>query len=183
MNNIPGMKQGEVEFFLQDNKVKAISSGQILSIDELPVRVIEKLKALRNKDKDVITSLEDMHPENDIAQLEQLIHCRFGGMDLIPDIKMCGNIQDGEYWNCPKRVTCKHNGVLCKLPFINSRRIKENEIALLQYTSTTMTNETIADEMQISMGQFHKWKKILYSFLKIQTKQEATIIAMNYNII
>jgi hypothetical protein len=183
MNNIPGMKQGEVEFFLQEKKVKAICSGQIVGMEELPERVIEKLKASINRDKDVITALEEMHPENRAAQLEQYIHCRFGGMDSNADIKTCGTIQDGEYWDCPLRATCKHNGVLCKLPFINTRRIKPNEVALLQYTSTTMTNETIAEEMGISMGQFHKWKKNLYSFLKIQTKQEGTIIAMNYNMI
>lgn len=181
--NIPGMKQGEVEFFLQDKKVQAISSGQIVTIDQLPARVIEKMKALINKDKKVVSALEEMHPYNEMAQLEQLIHCRFGGMDATPDIKMCGTIQDGEYWDCPMRATCKYNGTLCKLPFIGTRRIKEREVELLQYTSTTMTNETIAEEMEISLGQFHKWKKNLYSFLKIQTKQEGTIIAMNYNLI
>jgi DNA-binding NarL/FixJ family response regulator len=67
------------------------------------------------------------------------------------------------------------------LPIINGQRITKEEIKLLQLSSTDMTNEVIAEEMNLCLGTFHKLKKHVYAWLGIQTKQEGVPISYFHN--
>ena len=92
-------------------------------------------------------------------------------------------LKDGDYFECPKRATCKFNGVLCQAPKHKGNSLTEIEIKLMKLTSTVQTNETIAINLELALGSFHKLKQALYEKLGVQTKQEVALIAKSLNII
>ena len=181
-NILPGMVCNSVEFFVVENVVKAILSGKIIDFTEIPIGIAELLREEINKDENVKLALFDMHPDSEWKRLEQFVKCRLGGLDFQGDIKD-GKIQDGEFWDCPLRGTCPHEGVVCKLPVIDGYRLNSEDIKLMQLSSTEKTNEVIIEEMQIPAGTFHKRKAILHQNLHVQTKQSIAIISKHFNII
>lgn len=184
MNNktYPGMNCNAVEFFIcNDDQLKVIENGSVKHFHDLSFYNIEILKDYIKSNKEVNFALHDMHPTSEIRRVEQFAKCRFGGLDFQGDIKD-GVLQDGEYWPCPLHDSCPHEGVLCKLPLINDQRLIKQEVQLLQLTATDKTNDVIADMLNICFGTFHLLKKKLYEKLGVQTKQEATVIALENNI-
>ena len=179
---IPGMIDNSLEFFVVDNIVKAITAGKVIDFNDFPKPIISLLRNEMLKSPEVLNALEQMHPSDEIKQLEQFVKCRFGGIDMTADI-VEGKIQDGEYWPCPNRGNCPHEGILCKLPMYNGKRLTDTEVKLIQLSSTEKTNEVIAEDMEMAMGTFHKQKKLLYEFFGVQTKQGITVIGTFLNII
>jgi hypothetical protein len=57
------------------------------------------------------------------------------------------------------------------------------EIKLMQLSSTELTNDVIAEEMNMPLGTFHKAKAQLHQILGIQTKQGITKICSFFNFI
>ena len=178
----PGMTDSSTEFFIQNNELKAIQNGKVKAFTELPFSTIQILKEEMHKCNDVITSLHDMHPNSEMKRIEQFATCRFGGLDFNADIKD-GQVQDGEYWPCPFHGSCAHEGILCKLPVINDVRLTKTDVKLMQLSCTEMTNEVIAEEMNLPLGSFHKAKKYIHDLIGVQTKQGIANICFFFNII
>lgn len=178
----PGMVCSSTEFFVSENQVKIIQNAKVLPFCEISSATMQILDEAINQDINVKLELFDMHPTSKMKRIEQFAKCRFGGLDFQGDIKE-GILQDGEYWECPNRGTCKSEGILCKLPSYNGKRLEKQEVELLQLTSTNKTNEVIAEELHLPMGSFHKAKKFLYDKLEIQTKQEGVMISFFLNLI
>lgn len=178
----PGLLCNSIEFFILGNETKVISNGSVKSFIELPFATIELLKETINNDELIQTKLIEMHPNSEMKRIEQFARCRFGGLDFEGDIKN-GILQDGEYWPCPSHGNCQAEGILCKLPIYNGKRLTNQDVSLVRLTSTTKTNEVIADEMNVPLGTFHKLKKNLYKKLGVQTKQEIASIGFLLNLI
>ena len=178
----PGMVDTAIEFFLSDDKLHVIQNNKVLPFCEISLDTIEVLQNEINKDINVKLALFEMHPTSTMQRVEQFARCRFGGLDFQGDIKN-GELQDGEFWECPKRGNCPHEGTLCKLPTYNNVRLTKQEVELIQLTSTDKINEVIAEEMSLPMGSFHKAKKFLYERLCVQTKQEIVRIGVFLNLI
>lgn len=178
----PGLADSSIEFFIDNNQTKVIQNSKVLPFTEVSFSIIQLLDEEIEKDLLVKIHLMDMHPTSKIKRTEQFVHCRFGGLDYQGDIKD-GKLQDGEYWECPKRGNCPSEGILCKLPSYNNKVLTNQDVKLLQLTATNKTNEVIADELSLPLGSFHKAKKYLYEKLGIQTKQEGVMISIFLNLI
>jgi hypothetical protein len=178
----PGMACTSTEFFSQSGELKMIHNGSVKDFTEISFCTIQILKEAINQKQEILEALKDMHPESEMQQIKQFILCRFGGLDYQPDMKD-GVLQDGEYWACPNHGICKHEGVLCKLPNVNGHRLNKTDVVLMQLSSTTLTNEVIAEHMKFPFGSFHKAKRQLYEKLSVQTKHELVKIAIFLNII
>lgn len=178
----PGMATTATEFFIDQKELKFIHSGRILPFTELSFGIIRILEEKINQDKFLKLELFDMHPTSKMKRIEQFAKCRFGGLDFRADI-IDGDIQEGDYWECPLRGSCKSEGILCKLPTYNGLQLQKQDVRLMQLLATDKTNEVIADEMQLPLGSFHKAKKNLYEMLNVQTKQEVVIISIKLNLI
>jgi hypothetical protein len=172
-NVLPGMMCSSIEFFVVENVVKAINSGKVIDFNDIPIGIVELLREEISKDENVKLALLEMHPDSEWKRIEQFVKCRLGGLDYQGDIKE-GVVQDGEYWDCPKRGTCAHEGVVCRLPVVNNHRLTHEDIKLMQFSSTEMTNEVIAEEMEMPMGSYHKQKAKIHNILGVQTKQGIT---------
>lgn len=179
---LPGLTSDAVEFFIDNEKIKAITNGSVMDLTQLPFSYMQMLQEEIDKDHEVKMHLFDMHPNSNYKRLEQFVKCRFGGLDYKADMSRDG-VQDGEWWPCPLRGTCASEGVLCKAVQFNGERLDHQDITLVQMLSTNNTNEVIANEMNLPMGSFHLAKKKLYQKLGVQTKQESTIIGQRLNLI
>lgn len=178
----PGMVDSSIEFFLTDDNLHVIQNNKVLPFCELSLDTIKLLQNEINKDANVKLALQEMCPSSSMQRLEQFVRCRFGGLDFEADIQK-GKLQDGEFWECPNRGNCPHEGTLCKLPSYNNMRLTKKDVELIQLTSTDKINEVIAEEMHLPMGSFHKAKKQLYERLCVQTKQELVRIGVYLNLI
>jgi hypothetical protein len=178
----PGMDDSSIEIFISDKETKFIQHGKVLPFSEISFATIKILDEAIKADTDVYNELVDMHPVSNLKRIEQFARCRFGGLDFVGDI-VDGKLQDGEFHECPKRGSCKSEGILCKPPSYNGEELTDQDVQFVQLLSTAKPNRVIADEMNLPMGSFHKKHKILYEKLKIQTKQEATRIGYLLNLI
>lgn len=178
----PGMMDTSTEFFVSQGEVKIIQNSKVLPFCEISSATMQILDEAINSDLNVKLELFDMHPNSKMRRIEQFAKCRFGGLDFQGDLKD-GVLQDGEYWECPNHGNCKSEGILCKLPTYNNQRLEKQEVKLLQFMSSNMTNEVIADELAMPLGSFHKLKKNVYDKLGIQTKQEGTMVSFFLNLI
>jgi DNA-binding CsgD family transcriptional regulator len=179
---LPGILNDEIEFFVDDEKVKAICNGKVLDFTEISFGHIQMLKDEIERDREVKLHLLDLHPHSEYRRIEQFVKCRFGGLDYQADISSEG-IQKGEHWDCPLRGHCRSEGVLCKSVTYNGETLNAQDIALTKLLSTNFTNEAIAQELNIPLGSLHLAKKNLYKKYGVQTKQETTIKAQRLNII
>ena len=178
----PGMVNTDVEFFKTEDGLKLMSSGKILKFKELPVYLFKILKDKLHSEPKALKILQKWYPNDEMLQLEKFTECRFGGLDFTPDIKD-NVLQEGEYHDCPIRHKCKGDGIICQSLRYNGHVLSQQDIKLLRLIATSHINEVIAEMLGISLGMFHKVKKALYSKLNVQTKQEATLIAVDLNLI
>ena len=173
----PGMTADRsLEIFAYQGELKAMKDGKVNSFTDLSFSDIALLKEEIDANIDVKLALHDMHPDSEVKRIAQFAFCRFSGLDFQADI-IDGKLQDGEYVDCPKRGTCPHEGVLCKLPMINNERLTKADVLLMQLSSTEMTNDVIAETMNMPFGTFHLSKKTLYRKIGAQTKQRCAVVA------
>ena len=182
INHHPVMSSTSAEFYVSDDQVLLIQNNRILPFSEISEEYAELLQNEIESDSEVKKALLELHPDSHIKRLEQFTKCRFGGLDYQADIEN-GKLQDGEYWECPKRGECNHEGILCKLPTYRGERLEKTDIQLLQLTATNKKNEVIAEELNLPLGSLHKFKKAVYQKLGIQTKQEGVVISFFLNLI
>lgn len=178
----PGMLCSGIEFFAVESEMKFIADGAINSLRNLPSAIATIVDEAIETDLEVEAALKEWHPASKFERRQQFLACRFGGLDFTADIEH-NKLKDGDYFDCPLRETCKFNGVLCKAPKYNGKALTAIEIKLMKLTSTTQTNETIAINLSLALGSFHKLKQALYEKLGVQTKQEVALIAKSLNII
>ncbi len=177
-----GISCAGTEFFIYQDGLKIIQKGKVLPFCEISLDTLALIDQEIKNDPAAYLELIDMYADSKIKRTEQFIKCRFGGLDFTADIKD-GKLQDGEYWDCPMHGNCKSEGILCKLPTHNGKRLDKVEIKLLQQMATNKTNDVIAEDLGVALGTFHKIKKNLYEKIGIQTKQEGVIISFMLNLI
>lgn len=178
----PGLSDSNVEFFISDDKTKAFSQGKIHDFYDLPFSVLMILQDALKQENDTDTILKAWHPESEMKRLEKFVRCRFGGLDFTPDIENL-TLGKGEYWDCPLRGVCKGEGVVCKKPVYNNHVLTPKDIAAMRLLATSITNEALAEKLNLPMGTFNLFKKDLYKKLNVQTKQEVVVITMKLNLL
>jgi len=180
----PGMNCKGVEFFAVENEMKFIADAEIKCITKLPFGIIQLANEEIDRHPEVSEALQEWFPTSKFARVYQFLQCRYGGLDHTADFEN-NQFKDGDYFHCPKRATCKFNGILCKAPQYNGASLTAMDIQLMIHLSGNLTNETIADLLHIPFGSFHKYKQALYKKLgpNMQTKQEVALIAKSLNLI
>jgi len=178
----PGMIDKGIEFFAVEGKMKFIADSKIQCTTNLPFGIIQLAKEQINTEPEVAAALKEWHPTSEFNQVNQFLKCRYGGLDFSADF-IDNQFKSGDYWDCPSRGSCPFNGTLCKAPVYNGHELSALEIKLMKLTASSLTNETIALDLKIPFGSFHKHKQALYEKLAVQTKQEVALIAKSLNLI
>ena len=166
----PGLLDSNVEFFKNGNDLKVISNGSIFDFKDLPPIIYNIISELLNSEKPAKKILEKWFPKSETKQLKKFTECRFGALDFTPDISNA-ILQDGEYWDCPKRGSCEGEGIVCKNIKYQGVELTTQDIDLMKLLVTNDTNNVIAEKHQVSFGQLHKLKKNLYAKTNSQTRQ------------
>jgi hypothetical protein len=177
----PGMVCANTEIFNHGSKLLAIHGGKTIDFDDLPIEIFNRINQVLYTDIAALQQLKEWFPNDPKSQIKKFASCRFGGLDHTPDFGE--DQQCGEYWECPNRGNCAGEGVVCKLPVYNSKRLSYKDIKLIKLLTTVSTNEVIAIELSMPLGSFHLAKKRLYEKLGVMTKQEITRVAVALNII
>ena len=179
----PGMLNTAVEFFKNADDLNFVTEGRVTSYNNAPFHIISIIQEAIDEIKGAKQILEEWHPNSPTKQNKQFAWCRFGGLDYSADI-IDGELQDGEYHECPRRGNCPGEGLLCKLPIYNGNRLTVPMVKLMKLLCTTDTNTVIAEKMKLPDGSYHLLKKKLYAALGgVQTKQEVALIARHLNIV
>jgi DNA-binding CsgD family transcriptional regulator len=178
----PGLMCDSVELFHDGKELKAITGGRVKSFSELSFYHFHTIREAIAADQEALAELMRMHPDSEMKRIEQFAICNFSGLDHEPDIRN-GVLQQGEYWDCPKRGLCTGEGKICKALKYKDNVISPVEVTLMKMIVTTKTNEVIAAEMFLPLGTFHLFKRKLYEKLGVETKQEVALIAVALNII
>lgn len=177
-----GLACNNVEFFSDGSALMMFSGGRVRAFSELPFFHVQAIREAIKSSPQVDVHLRQMHPDSEMKRIEQFAICNFSGLDHHPDIAN-GQLQEGEYWDCPKRGLCPAEGILCKKFRYNGSELEQVEIRMIKLLTTDMTNEAMADELLLPLGTFHLIKKKLYEKLAVSTKQELTLIAVAANIV
>lgn len=178
----PGMLDSNYEFFNTEDGLKVMSNGKIIDFNAIPMPLYQLLKEEKEKHSEAHAILMEWYPDSEINRLKTFAKCRFGGLDYTPDITP-ETTQLGEYWDCPLRGACKGEGIVCLPLRFNDQILHNLEIKMIKLLTTSSTNEVISNDLNLSLGLFHKTKQKLYKKLQVQTKQEITIIAQELNLI
>ena len=183
-NVYPGMLNSSVEFFAVESEMKFMTNSQVKCISQMPQDLKELCDAEIEKDAEVSVALLKWHPASKSKRRKQFLICRYGGLDFSADIDN-NQFLKGDYWDCPSRGTCPFNGVICQDPRYNNVSLMPIDVSLMKALSTNLTNEAIADQLNLALGSFHKYKKQLYAKLgvHVQTKQDVALIAKSLNLI
>lgn len=178
----PGMLDDSVEFFNSSNGLKVMTNGSVIDFSEMPVKLHQLVKRIYDNHPEADEVLKGWFPTQPAKRLETFVKCRFGGLDFTPDIQN-NVVQDGEYWDCPLRGSCKGEGKICKPISYNQQTLSTTEINMLRLLSTDKTNIAISDDLNLPLGTFHKIKQILYQKLNIRTRPEATLVVVALNLL
>lgn len=178
----PGLICGGIEFFNIGGTLKVISRGSVKDFKDAPYSYHLILKEQIEKEPEVENILREWFPDSEIKRLVQFGSCRFGNLDFKSDV-VDYELQDPEYFDCPNRGQCPAEGIICKPPKYKGAEISFFEIKILKALVTTDTNENIAFKLGLPQGSFNLAKTKLYQKLKIQTKQEAAMVAVELNLI
>jgi DNA-binding CsgD family transcriptional regulator len=184
-NNIslyPGLLCDSVEFFRFGKQLKFMTSGAVKPFYELSSMHYQLLREQAHADKDAWEVLMIMHPDSEMKRIEKYTSCNFSGLDYTPDIER-GELQKGEYWDCPERGSCIGEGKICKPLTFNGQVISKLEIEIIKLSVTDKKNEAIAQELLLPLGTFHLIKKKLHEKLGVASKQQLVLIAIALNII
>ena len=179
----PGMLCDCVEFFRVGKQFKAMTGGRVHSFYELPTPYYNLLKESMEADADALAVLNIMHPDSEVKRVEKYTSCNFSGLDYTPDIKAGGELQKGEYWDCPERGHCIGEGKICKPLTYKGNEITALDINIIKLSASDKKNELIAEELFLPLGTFHLIKKKLHEKLGINSKQEMVLIGIALNII
>ncbi len=178
----PGLLDSNIEFFNSDDGLKVISNSQVINFKDLPPIIYNMLSEKMHSEHEAIKILNTWCPNSEVQQLRKFTKCRFGGLDFTPDISK-NKLQDGEYWDCPNRGNCIGEGIVCKNIQYNNQELTTADLRLMKLLTSSETNETIASIIDVSFGQLHKLKKILYQKLNAQTRQCVSNVLAALNII
>jgi DNA-binding CsgD family transcriptional regulator len=147
-----GLLDNNIEFFLNDEaQPHYLQSGMVVPFERFPDHIIELLeKKLLSDPKRHERIRRMVGSAGRMAEIKQLAGCLYGGLDKHPDI-VDGQLIDSEYWNCPRRAQCKHNGKVCS-PLLTEtgKSLTERQVDVLKLIAEGQYDKEIADTLQIS---------------------------------
>ena len=138
-----GLADDRVEFFVMNGEVQFIQGDKIHLFSEITIELATRLRQEIDSDQKIIKGLEILGITDPIEQLKQFAFCRYGELDIMPDIIFDGE-STPEYWNCGKRP-CPADGLICKLPEVKNGKLTRNDAELVRIISKDYPNKIIAE--------------------------------------
>lgn len=177
-----GILDDNIEFFVDNWKVRFLQHGALHDFEELSLDGAADLRSEMDERPEVHQSLMEMGISNPAKQLEQYIHCNYGGFDSRADLTSEG-ISIKEYWDCGKRGMCKWEGKLCKAIKVQNGYLTLREIQVIKLVAEDLADKEIADRLNISINTVAIHKSHIEHKIAVHSKVGIAVFAKEYNIL
>ncbi len=138
-----GLADDKVEFFVMNGEVMFMQGKEIFLFSEITQKIACKLREEIDADPKVAEGLELLGIVDPLKQIEKYAFCRYGDLDLVPDITF-GGVSKPEYWDCGQRP-CPSDGFICKLPDVRNGKLTRNDAEIAKLIARDLPNKLIAE--------------------------------------
>ncbi len=177
-----GVADRGLEIFKVEDKTLATYAGHTYKFKDLPNIVLNLLRADLALNDKAQAALAEWGYDEELERLEKYAACRFGGVDLFPDISSCGSLTP-DYHDCPSRSTCPFNGKICVKPAGPHGEISPREMEVLKLITMDFMEKQIADLLGITQTGVAKHRKSLFNKTGTGSSVSLTHWAITHNII
>jgi DNA-binding CsgD family transcriptional regulator len=176
-HNLPaGLLNKDVEFFACANGLDAyiLKSGIVVHYEDFDDATLQLFRDFLAKHPKKNKALIAMGINKPLEQIKQLIICLYGGFDHNPDVKN-GELQEPEYWPCPKRGNCKQEGILCEgLKTDTGEKLTSRQVQIIKLLAAGHQDKEIAGQLNLAISTIPAHKRIIYRKTGFDRKYQLT---------
>ncbi|SEM65611.1 regulatory protein, luxR family [Mucilaginibacter gossypiicola] len=185
MHTLPaGLFDQNAEFFADaDMKAFCLTGGRAVSIDELSGNMIATIEADMLQHPEKLKGIAKMGIYGRMPVINQYVVCNYGGFDHTPDM-INGQLQQKEYWPCPKRGICKMEGIVCDSLKTNIGEVlTSSEVKVLKHVAMGYLDKEIAHKLNIAIGTVTTHTRNIRKKTGFQRKADLTRFATQKHLI
>tara|TARA_R110001592_G_scaffold323443_1_gene602713 strand:+ start:8782 stop:9345 length:564 start_codon:yes stop_codon:yes gene_type:complete len=175
---IPGLFDDHLEMIAIGEDLKVVFRGLAIPFENLPEAILAKIRAELNKDIKARMALKEWGFSEGAAMLKQFAWCRFGGVDLNPDLCSSGKLTP-DYHECGNRGNCPFEGKIC----VNTFNLTRREEEVLKLIALGYPEKLIAADLFIAQVTVAKVRKSLFVKTKSISSVDLTRFALEHNFI
>lgn len=149
MNKLPaGLVDQNYEFFVSPHApLSAITGGTVRRFEDLSEDVLLVIEKQMRRYPAKLREIGKMGITDRRESIKQFLVCNYGGFDNHADM-VDNRLMPTEYWPCPKRGTCAHEGILCdKFKTDTGEYLNKREIQVLKLIAAGFLDKEIAEQM------------------------------------
>ncbi|GAA4327592.1 hypothetical protein GCM10023149_31090 [Mucilaginibacter gynuensis] len=179
-----GLLDNNVEFFVDaDLQAYKLKNGTRIAFDDFDNETMDVIRRNMWQYPEKVAELMLMGITNTHEMLRQYLICNYGGFDNKADM-VDGQLQESEYWPCPKRGQCPHEGRLCdNLRTDTGEVLTRREIEVLKVVAKGKLDKEIADQLFISLGTVTTHTKNIRAKTGLYRKVDLARFATQKNLI
>ncbi|RYE28374.1 MAG: LuxR family transcriptional regulator, partial [Sphingobacteriaceae bacterium] len=155
MHQLPaGLLNGNIEFFMDQERVHLykLKEGRVVPFESWSENIKSIIWRHITADPKRFRALIFLARADRDRMIRQFMICLYGGFDNQADM-VGGRLQQQEYWACPKRGSCPHEGIICaKLQTDTGAYLSNQEIKVLKLIAAGYLDKEIAAELNISVN-------------------------------
>lgn len=167
------MLDTRIEYFAENGNVYKIKEGAVQKFED--VEEHPELKFIIENENGLKEILSKMSGKDERKMQKKLASCRFGALNFEADFDIHGNASH-DFIDCSERGNCIGENIVCKPLTLNGEEITAKQLDILRGCASNLTNEALADTVDMPLGSFNVLKNKTYRQLKIQTKQEGVLL-------
>ena len=139
------------EFFAgYDARAYTLLNGGVVTPGTFTPQLVSIVTAHMALHPKKVLGIREMGITDPVEMMNQYLVCNYGGFDCTPDI-IDGVMQSPEFWPCPKRGTCKQEGVVCDgLRANNGEYLTNTEIRIIKRIALGDLDKEIAHSFGIA---------------------------------
>lgn len=186
MHQLPaGLINSSIEFFTdhEHQHLYKLKDGRVTEFEYWPDELKYTIWKYISPDQQKLRALIYLAGPDRDRIIKQYLICLYGGFDNHADM-VNGELLQQEYWACPKRGTCRHEGIICsKLRTDTGAYLTAREIEVLKLIASGMLDKEIADHLGISVNTVPMHTKNLRIKTGLFRKADLTRFATLKNLI
>lgn len=183
MSNIPaGLTDNNIEVYLHNNKLNALSNGNSVNYFDLPFLLREPFITELNNDKQAIQCLQNHFKLSTPNKMEhQFVACRYGALDKTPDLSN-GKLQHDAPC-CNKIATCQGFNIVCKVPRGENGTLSRSEFMVAKFVGQGLQDIEIASELNIKVPTVRTHLSRIREKIKVNNRIEVSIWIQSFGIV
>jgi DNA-binding CsgD family transcriptional regulator len=184
MNKIPaGLVDHNYEFFVSPNvALSAITGGSVKSFDDLGDDVLQVIEKQMRRYPAKLREIGKMGIIGTRDVIKQFLICNYGGFDHHADM-VEDQLMPTEYWPCPLRGSCAHEGILCdKFKTDTGEYLNKREMQVLKLIAAGSLDKEIAEQLTISIHTVTTYTQNIRRKTGLLRKPDLTLYAHQKNL-